>query len=214
MYTLEKNSDTSVILFEMVKEYKAFTKFAFSMNESVLVAQLLSKGISLDSIEEQVIEDDILSIRSKVSRKGAIRVIKELLTPIPTTYIDLLASGNSDLRRFTFLLLTLRVNRFLREVISELLVENLLRLKTTLDHKQLQSFFSQKREQEIVLSQWSHSTYQKVCSNTILTLVRAGLLRLNKNRAVYEIQPMPIPHQLKERLMLDRLDGYIKLMLN
>ena len=77
-----------------------------------------------------------------------------------------------------------------------------------LDSNTIAAFFSLKCEQEQIVSQWSKSTYQKVCSNTVLILVRSGLLIASRDKKTYEIQAMPIPLQLKQQLENDRLELY------
>ncbi len=118
------------------------------------------------------------------------------------------------MRRYTLLFLTLRINRLLREVVSEVLLDQLKSLDSSLDHKILEAFFHLKYEQETTINQWSKSTYQKVCSNMILVLIRSGLLMPTKNKGIYEIQSMPVPIQLKKQLQNDGLELYLKLMLN
>jgi Putative inner membrane protein (DUF1819) len=200
--------------FETKKDYKAYTNFTFLITESVLISQLLFKELSFNLIKNEIIEKDILQIRSQISRKGVLRSLRELLETIPQPYIEFLAHGNSDIRRYTLLLMTLRLNRILREVISELLIDRLQSLNPNLDRKIFKAFFEQKREQEPVLSQWSDSTYQKASSNTILILVRSGLLIPSKNKKTYEVQAMPLPFRLRQQLLLDGLESYVKLMLN
>lgn len=199
---------------ETQKDYKAYTNFAFLLTESGLISQLILNKLSIIQIENKIVENDILQIRSQSSRKGIFRSLRELLETIPQPYIEFLAHGNSDLRRYTLLFLNLRLNRLLRDVISELLIDRLQSLNPTLDHKIFKAFFEQKREQEPILSQWSDSTYQKACSNTILILVRSGLLIPSKSKKTYEIQAMPLPFGLKQQLLIDGLESYVKLMLN
>jgi hypothetical protein len=141
-------------------------------------------------------------------------VLEPLLKNVPHPYIQFLATGHSDLRRHTLLFLTLRANRLLREVISEVLLERLKSLDRSLDRNTLAAFFDLKREQEDGIDRWSKSTYQKVCSNTILILVRSGLLIASQDKKTYEIQAMPVPIQLRKQLETDRLELYLKLMLN
>lgn len=215
---------------ESIDNYKAYTNFPFLICEASLVARLLQEGLSWKQIKGQVIDAsqerirvgtavplenrDILQIRSKASRQGAMRALEQLLNDIPQPYIQFLATGNSDLRRATLLFLTLRMNRLLREVIYEVLLERLKGLDRSLDSKTLAAFFDLKSEQEQIVSQWSKSTYRKVCSNTILILVRSGLLIPGSNKKTYQIQAMPVPIQLKRQLENDRLELYLKLMLN
>ncbi len=208
------NFSQSIFTVETKKDYKAFTSFAFLLNETSLISQLIFNKLSFSLIKNEIIENDILQIRSQASRKGVFRSLRELLETIPTPYIEFLAHGNSDIRRYTLLFLNLRLNRLLRDVISELLIDRLQSLNPVLDYKLFKAFFEQKREQEPVLSEWSDSTYQKVCSNTILILVRSGILIPSKNKKIYEIQAMPLPFRLKQQLLLDGLESYMKLMLN
>jgi hypothetical protein len=213
-----------------VNNYKAYTNFPFLLCEASLVAQLLQEGISWqqikgqfvdaspetlrDSLAGQLSQRDILQVRSKASRQGTMRALEQLLTNIPQPYIQFLVTGNSDLRRATLLFLTLRINRLLREVISAVLLERLKSLDRSLDHNTLAAFFDLKRQQEDVIDRWSKSTYQKVCSNTILILVRSGLLIASQDKKTYEIQAMPVPIQLRRQLETDGLELYLKLMLN
>ncbi len=222
MTIVRKQTEYSRYIIESGSSYKAHTNFPFLLSEATSIAQLLERGISLAQIKAKVInpssetlcEADILQFRSKASRQGAMRALDQLLNNVPQPYIQFLATGNSDLRRATLLFLTLRINRLLREVISEVLLDRLKSLDRSLDRNTIAAFFDLKCEQEHIVSQWSKSTYQKVCSNTILILVRAGLLIPSQDRKTYEIQAMPVPMQLKRQLENDRLELYLKLMLN
>jgi Putative inner membrane protein (DUF1819) len=199
---------------ESIDNYKSHTNFPFLLREVSLVAQLLSEGFSFEQIKLQIIDQDILQIRSKSSRKGALRTIEHLLKNIPQEYVQFLVTENGDTRRYTLLFLTLRINRLLREVASEVLLDRLKSLDYSLDRKILEAFFHLKYEQEAAINKWSKSTYQKVCSNMVLVLVRSGLLMPTKNKGIYEIQAMPVPVQLKKQLQNDGLELYVKLMLN
>jgi hypothetical protein len=222
MTIVRKQTEYSSYIIELGSSYKAHTNFPFLLSEATSIAQLLDRGISLAQIKAKVInppsatlcEEDILQFRSKASRQGAMRALEQLLNNIPLPYLQFLATGNSDLRRSTLLFLTLRINRLLREVISEVLLERLKSLDRSLDRNTLAAFFDLKSEQEQIVGQWSKSTYQKVCSNTILILVRSGLLIPGNNKKTYQIQAMPVPIQLKRQLENDRLELYLKLMLN
>jgi Putative inner membrane protein (DUF1819) len=215
--TSKKNSssiDFPAHSIEHIFSYKAHTKFPFLLIESVAFAQLLQEGISDEEIKIRIIDNNLLQIRSSKSREGILGILKQLTKDIPKTYIEFLASGNIDLRRYTLLFLTMRINRLLRETSSEVLLDKLLSLETSLDRKKLQAFFDLKYEQDPVISQWSTSTYQKVCSNIILALIKSGLLIYHSNKKCYEIQSMPVPIQLRKQLQNDGLELYLKLMLN
>ncbi len=71
-----------------------------------------------------------------------------------------------------------------------------------------------KREQSPTVAKWSNSTYQKTASNTVLILVNVHLLHPIKPRGNYEIRPVPIPEALRQQLLLDGAELYLRLMLN
>ena len=210
----EYDAGRNFVFSKGAKDYKAYTNFAFCLAEANLFCKLFLQGLSLDLIKKEVLYNDIFQMRSHVSRVGLLRAFRELLENVPHPYIEFLAYGTNESQRFTLLFLSLRVNRFLREVVSELLIEKIQSFTYLLDKKDLYSYFNRKYEQELILSQWSDSTYRKACSNSVLILVRSGLLRSVLSSKAYEIQPMPLPPKLKEQLLQDQLEIYVKLMLN
>jgi hypothetical protein len=194
--------------------YAARTNYAFGLNETVAVAQLIYQGEITKDIIRKVIEEDLFQLRAVTSRKRALSVILKRLHKVNEAYIQLLATGNSDIRRLTVLFLILRQDRLLQELISEVLLDKLKRFIYIVQPVDLQIFFETKRSQNSTIAAWSESTYHKVTSSCILTLVRAGLLQPIKPRGNYEIRPVPLPVSLRQQLLADGQEIYLTLMLN
>jgi hypothetical protein len=195
-------------------DYVNFTKQAFALSETVTIATLIAKGASLDEVKQQVLDHDVLQLRSRSSREGALRTILRRFNNVSKDYIDLLASDNPDLRRFTLLFLLLQENRLMRELIAEVLIEKLNQLDPIAKGTEIRSFFETKREQEPVVAQWSASTFERTAQNTVMALVRAGLLSPIQPKGDYEIRSMPVPSPLRQQLILDGFEAYLALMLN
>lgn len=207
----------SVIALDLKLEYKAQTNHVFPLLETVAVAKLLLDGCSQADIRQKVLKEDIFELRSQASREGALRVILRRLESLPPHYVELLATGDSDTKRYTLLFVVLREHRLLRELAAEVLIEKLEGLNSIVTATDLRAFFETKREQEVTLSQWSDSTFQKATSNTVLVLVRVGLLYPLKGKGkagCYEIRSVPLPVALRQQLTLDGYTQYLKLMLN
>ncbi|MEL7357899.1 MAG: DUF1819 family protein [Cyanobacteria bacterium J06560_6] len=207
----------AAIALDFTVDYKAQTKHVFPLAETVAVAKLLVEGDSRADIRRKVLEEDLFELRSQSSREGALRTILRRLDNLPQAYLELLANGNSDTRRFTLLFLVLREHRLLRELIAEVVVEKLKGLNLLVTSTDLKTFFDAKREQEITLAQWSDSTFQKAASNALLVLVRAGLLQpqpAGGKRGNYEIRAVPLPAALRQQLVLDGYEPYLALMLH
>lgn len=203
-----------------VLDYKAQTKHIFPLAETVAVAKLLVQGMNQSDVRQRVLEEDLFELRSPASRAGALQMIWRRLDKFPLEYSELLANGNSDTKRFTLLFIILCEHRLLREFIAEVLVEKLKGLNLTVTATDLRAFFETKREQEVTLARWSEATFKKAVSNTLLLLVRSGLLQpLSKKgnehkRGCYEIRVIPPPAALRQQLMLDGYEQYLALMLD
>ncbi|MEL6351577.1 MAG: BrxA family protein [Cyanobacteria bacterium J06627_28] len=204
----------------IVLDYKAQTKHIFPLAETVAVAKLLVQGVDRADVRRQVLEEDLFELRSPASRAGALQMIWRRLDKFPLEYSELLANGNSDTKRFTLLFIILCEHRLLREFIAEVLVEKLRGLSLTVTTTDLRAFFETKREQEATLAEWSEATFKKAASNTLLLLVRSGLLQpligdsKEDKRGCYEIRAVPPPAALRQQLVLDGYEKYLALMLD
>ena len=194
--------------------YAAHTRYAFAFTETAAIAELLCQGLDYKTIKQRVVEDDLFQIRSRNSRQGAFQTIWQRLEKLPPEYVQLIAMGHADIRRFTVLCLILLQHRLLRELIVEVLLNKVHQFDLVLKASDLRVFFEIKREESQTLAKWAKATYQKASSNTVLVLVGAGLLQPIKPKGTYEIRATPVPSALKQQLIADGLDKLLVLMLN
>lgn len=200
--------------FVVVNEYKAFTNFAFPIQEATHLAQWLEQGLRSEEITSKILVDNSFEMRSLKSRQGILRALEFLFEGVSQGYWQLLATGNAEVKRFCLLLMTLRVNRLLRDVVIECLSQQKLGLQNYIRRQDIKSFLLDKREQELDIQAWSDSTFQRVVSNTILILIRSELLKMSNKKDVYEINAMPIPRALRYQMEADHLTHYFPLLLN
>jgi hypothetical protein len=194
--------------------YAAHTNHAFVLTETVTVAELIHQGATHEDIRQQVLVEDLFQLRSLASRERALRTVLKRLKQVPEAYIQLIATGNADIRRFTILFLILREHRLLRELIDEVLLDKIKGFDYVVTPADLRTFFERKREQSLTVAAWSESTYKKVASNTVLVLVNAGLLQPTSPRRSYEIRAVPVPSALRQQLLSDGQGQYLTLMLD
>jgi Putative inner membrane protein (DUF1819) len=193
--------------------YIAHTKNAFPLVEAANVAALLSQGVSAEKIRSQVLDDDLFHLRSRVSRLGMLRSVLNCLDGLSDAYLDFLR-GDLELRKLTLLFLILRHNRLLRDFVHEFLLDKLSRMDPVLYRHEINAFFGAKREQIPTLSSWSDSTFQKAVSNSILALVKSGVLYPLEQKEKYEIRAFPVPTPLRQQLLNDGFSDYLRLLLN
>ena len=194
--------------------YTSHTKNPFPLVEAANVAELLSQGISIEKIRSKVLDDDLFQLRSRVSRLGMLRSVLNFFDGLSDTYLDFLARGDLELRKLTLLFLVLRHNRLLRDFVREFLWDKLSRMDSVIHRNQINAFFIVKREQIPALAAWSDSTFQKAVSNSILALVKSGVLYPLDQKDKYQIRAFPVPTQLKQQLINDGFSEYLRLLLN
>ncbi|NDJ24447.1 DUF1819 family protein [Nostoc sp. B(2019)] len=194
--------------------YAARTNHAFVLTETLRVAELMYQGATQEDIRQRVLIEDLFQLRSQVSRERALQTVLKRLQQVPEDYIQLIATGNPDTRRFTILFLILREHRLLRELIAEVLLDKIKGFDYVVNTADLRTFFEGKRDQNSTVAAWSDSTYKKAASNTLLVLVNAGLLQPMSPRGNYQIRSVPVPSVLRLQLLADGLGYYLTLMLD
>lgn len=199
---------------KLENEYITYTRCLFTFTETVKIASLLERGETLENISDLVLQEDLLQIRSRASRKSSLRIILKRLSLLSERYIQFIASDNIDLQRLTIFWTILREHRLLRELIREVIIEQLYRMERVISDRDLQEFFLTKYEQQEAIRNWSASTYQKTASHIVTTLVRAGMLYPIQYRKQYEIRSAPLPSQLRDQLIADGWEHYLLLMLD
>lgn len=204
----------SVITTMTETAYTARTNNAFVLTETITVAELMYQGATQEDIRQRVLVEDLFQLRSQVSRERALQTVLKRLQQVPEKYIQLIATGNPDTRRFTILFMILRENRLLRELIAEVLLDKIKGFDYVVTTADLRTFFEGKRDQNITVAAWSDSTYKKAASNTLLVLVNAGLLQPTSPRGNYKIRSVPVPSALRQQLLADGLGHYLTLMLD
>ncbi|MEH2259114.1 BrxA family protein [Nostoc sp.] len=194
--------------------YAARTNHAFVLTETLRVAELMYQGATQEDIRQRVLVDDLFQLRSQVSRERALQTVLKRLQQVAEEYIQLIATGNLDTRRFTILFLILQEHRLLRELIAEVLLDKIKGFDYVVTTADLRTFFEGKRDQNSTVAAWSNSTYKKAASNTLLVLVNAGLLQPTSPRGNYQIRSVPVPSALRQQLLADGLAHYLTLMLD
>ncbi|MCC5669614.1 DUF1819 family protein [Nostoc sp. CHAB 5784] len=194
--------------------YTARTNNAFVLIETLRVAELMYQGATQEDIRQRVLVEDLFQLRSQASRERALQTILKRLQQVPEEYIQLIATGNPDIHRFTILFLILREHRLLRELIDEVLLDKIKGFDYVVTAADLRTFFEGKRDQNSTVGAWSNSTYKKAASNTLLVLVNAGLLQPTFPRGNYQIRSVPVPSALRQKLLADGLGYYLTLMLD
>ncbi len=111
--------------------------------------------------------EDLFQLRSQVSRERTLQTVLRRLQQVTEIYIQLIATGNPDIRRLTVLFLILQEDRLLREFIIEVLLDKIKGFDRLVTPTDLRTFFEEKRVRSSTVAAWSESTYKKVTSKAL-----------------------------------------------
>ena len=181
-----------------IQNYAANTNNAFLLNDTVVIAQALLKGLDPTQIQRQASEG-LLEHRSRLSRQTFAR---EILKRLNGSEVELLEFflGNSELRRVANLYTILRHHRLLREFFVEVLQDKRSHFDHILRSTDVSAFFTQKLDQNTVIASWSDSTLRKAQTNILQVLSEARVLDPIAGSINFEIVPVFVPIALRSFL--------------
>lgn len=186
------------------------TNQPFLLSEVMRVAALLEAQHTWTEIQQLVVTENLLQIKSKATRRNVFLGLKSRLKDAPPEVLDLLNHSTLEIARLTNFYLCLRVFRLLREFMAELVYDRASRYVSELTAFDVTQFFARKREQQEALARWTESTYYRVQTSTLRLAVDAGLLQGN---GPWRFQRPVIPAALRDVLQSLGDEAFFKLML-
>lgn len=155
-------------------DYRAFSNQGFLFQETLGVARLLAQGCSAEAIRRQIIENDLLGLRSVKSRQTVAAALLERLRGVAPSFVTHLLSVPPDTQRALVLVLIARGHRLLAETLLE--VQRWQSVQSTVTVASWRGFFERVRLEEEVLGAWSDATFRKSVANIGKYLKEARLV--------------------------------------
>jgi hypothetical protein len=155
-------------------EYQALTNQGFLFQETLRVARLVSRGSSRAALLHAMLEENLLELRSRQTRKTVAAALLERLRDLPAGFVTQLLSTTPDAQRALVLLLIARRHRLLAETLAEL--HRGQAIGSTVTASSLRGFFVRARLEDARLSAWSDATFQKSVGNIVKFLREARLI--------------------------------------
>jgi hypothetical protein len=154
--------------------YHAFSNEGFLLQETLRVARLLAVGMAETEIMGRILEDELFEVQWLASRKTLAQAVLARFKGLAPDFAVYLVEANSDLQRLLVLLLLARRHRLLAELMQEL--QQHLKLGRFITHGAIKTFFTEARENDLVLAAWTEATYQKSASNILKSLRDSHIL--------------------------------------
>jgi hypothetical protein len=155
-------------------EYRAFSNQGFLFQETLRVARRLARGDSEAMVKRQILEENLLELRSLQSRKTVSAALLERLRGIKPAFVTHLLHASSDSQRVMVLLLIAQKHRLLAETLLEL--QRWHGVSQRVSASSLRVFFVRLRLEDSTLEGWSEATFEKSVSNIVKYLREARIL--------------------------------------
>lgn len=161
-------------------EYRlSFTTGGLFWSESVLLIKLFFEESDWGIIRENVIEQDLLQVRTRAAGVRISREIIARLKEFSDQELEYFTEATSPEQLWLLWIAVCRHFNLVREFAVEVLRENYLTLKHTVDHRDFDAFFNRKAQLSDEIESLKDSTRRKLRQNLFRMLREADLLTKN-----------------------------------
>jgi hypothetical protein len=154
----------------------AFTTGGLFHQESVKIAALFFETGDWKKARDEVMEKNILQVRTMSSAKRIYREICSRLRTLHPSELELLINGSNQEQAYLLWLAVCRHYRFIRDFAIEVIRERFLSLRRDLNKEDYDSFFNTKAHWHLELEKITPATHKKLRQVLFKILREADLL--------------------------------------
>jgi hypothetical protein len=159
------------------KKYNAsLTGEPFLFYETRQVARLKLNGLNDKEIMEEVINNNLFQYATEKSISKRVKAALKRLQVLDFNMLQYLLEKPSETAKIINLYAIMKSNRLVMEFVSEVVGEKYAANNLTLDKKDMNEFFLEKREQSEEVARWQDNTIKKLKQVLLRMLTEAGIL--------------------------------------
>lgn len=148
----------------------------FLFYETRQVARLKLNGLSDKEILEEVVKNNLFQYATEKSIPKRSKAALKRLQVLDENMLGYLLEKSSETAKIVNLYAIMKSNRLVMEFVSEVVGEKYAANNLTLDKKDVNEFFLEKREQSEEVARWRDNTIKKLKQVLLRMLSEAGIL--------------------------------------
>lgn len=148
--------------------------------ETKKLAELITQGLREQKVKEQVIDHNILQVKSESRKRELASVIYKRLHVLDDHLIKQITTADINTSKLIVLYAIIKTDRLFYEFMSEVFSEKNTYQDLTLADRDFNIFFEGKRQQSDTVANWKEYTFYKLQQVYIRILFESGLLKNQK----------------------------------
>lgn len=178
----------------------------FAFVEAKKLADLLGKGFSKDEAWEKVESENLFQLRNETRLRRTFNYVYTRLLALPDELLKLIPVLDIDNAKVLVLISIMKTDLLFFEFVYEIYRGKMMIGEKTIENRDMNDFFDEKKSQSDIVSSWSEAGVQKLKNCYLRNLADAGLLESTKTRV---IKPALVNYRLEEMLKNYDMEIYL-----
>ncbi len=175
--------------------------------ESKKTAKHMLYGLNREQIRDLAIKDNIYQVESEYRAKRMSNAIYSRLTSLPEIILEDLVKSDIATSKILVLISIMKTDRLFFEFMHEVFRNNIILGNFSLNDRDINVFFEEKKSQSDIMAKWIDSTIRRMKSEYIRMLNEAGLLKVDSNKR--EIIIPFLDYRVKQHLLDNDMGPYV-----
>lgn len=158
-------------------EYKSTIKSRpYLYKETKKAVSLINKGLDVDGIKGNSLEDNIFQLESEARKKEVASIITSRIKVLDSYILNKIENSNIETSKILVLYAIAKTDRLFFEFLNEVYKEKIVLKDFYIRDKDFSVFFQSKKEQSEKVASWSEYTFKKLKQVYIRILFESGLI--------------------------------------
>ena len=158
-------------------EYKSTIKSRpYLYKETKKAVSLINKGLDVDGIKGNSLEDNIFQLESESRKKEVASIITSRIKVLDSYILNKIENSNIETSKILVLYAIAKTDRLFFEFLNEVYKEKIVLKDFYIRDKDFSVFFQSKKEQSEKVASWSEYTFKKLKQVYIRILFESGLI--------------------------------------
>ncbi len=175
--------------------------------ESKKTANCMLDGLNREQIRDLAIKDNIYQVESEYRAKRMSNAIYSRLNSLPEVILEDLVKSDIATSKILVLISIMKTDRLFFEFMHEVFRNNIILGNFSLNDRDINVFFEEKKAQSDIVAKWIDSTIRRMKSEYIRMLNESGLLKLDSDKR--EIIIPFLDYRVKQHLRDNDMGPYV-----
>jgi len=173
--------------------------------ESKKTAKYMLDGLNRKEIVELAISDNIYQVESENRSKTIANSIYTRLISLPEDILEAIVNTDITTSKILVLISIMKIDRLFFEFMHEVFRNKIITGDLTIEERDLNIFFDEKKIQSEIIDKWVHTTIRSLKSGYLKMITESGLYNYESKEIILPI----LDYRIKQLLLDNDLAPYL-----